>query len=197
MRDLIRKPWFIVGVIVVAAVGFYLFRPDTLFLDAAVDESLEDAFATASSVPNDPPAAPTTTTVPRAADAAPAPTTTVPEPTTTAVPAGPVVEGTGLFYGIDHRAVGTATIYEQDGARILRLEDDTDIQNGPDLYVWLVPTADYEGGTPGAYVDLGRLKGNVGGQNYDLPADFDPTGDWHVLVWCLRFSVPFAAAPLA
>jgi len=191
MRDLIKRPWFIVGVVAVAAVAFYLFRPDTLFVDDAVDESLDDAFASSSvTVPDATIPEPVATTLP--------PTTESPEPaTTTTVAAGPVAEATGGFYGIDHRAAGTATIYEQDGARILRLEDDTDIQNGPDLYVWLVPTADYEGGTPGAYVDLGRLKGNVGGQNYDLPADFDPTGDWHVLVWCLRFSVPFAAAPLA
>jgi hypothetical protein len=195
MRDLIRKPWFIVGVIVVAAVGFYLFRPDTLFLDAAVDESLDDAFATPSTVASDTtlPDSPTTTAPEATEPESPEPTTTT---TTTTVPVGPIAETTGSFYGIDHRAEGTATVYESGGERILRLEDDTDIQNGPDLYVWLVPTADYEGGTPGEYIDLGRLKGNVGGQNYDLPADFDPSGEWHVLVWCLRFAVPFAAAPL-
>ena len=45
--------------------------------------------------------------------------------------------------------------------------------------------------------DLGKIKGNVGGQNYALPADFDPAVHRFVLVWCERFSVPFAAAPLA
>lgn len=192
MRNLITRPWFLVSVVVLAAVAFYLFRPDTLFVDDTVDESLDDAFASApaTTVPTpttEAPSAPDTSTT--------TPATTIPPSTTTVPPT--VAEATGSFRGIDHRAVGTATIYERDGSRVLRLEDDTDIQNGPDLYVWLVPTADHEGGTPDEYIDLGRLKGNVGGQNYDLPPDFDPSGEWHVLVWCLRFAVPFAAAPLA
>ncbi|MFV1999440.1 MAG: DM13 domain-containing protein, partial [Acidimicrobiia bacterium] len=75
-------------------------------------------------------------------------------------------------------------------------EDNTDIQNGPDLYIWLLPTDEYSGGTPTEYIDLGLIKGNVGGQNYELPAEFDPDVDQLVLVWCKRFSTPFAAASL-
>jgi hypothetical protein len=102
----------------------------------------------------------------------------------------------GAFYGIDHSAAGTATIYEQDGMSVLRFEDDTDIQNGPDLFVWLLASDDYSGGDPGEYIDLGKIKGNVGGQNYELSDEFDPAVHKVVLVWCKRFSVPFAAAPL-
>jgi hypothetical protein len=87
-------------------------------------------------------------------------------------------------------------VYEQDGRYILRFEDDTDIQNGPDLYVWLLEEDDYEGGTPSDYIDLGKIKGNVGGQNYDLPPEYDPNVHRLVLIWCLRFATPFAAAPL-
>ena len=54
----------------------------------------------------------------------------------------------GGFIGIDHRASGTATVYSQDGRYVLRFEDDTDIQNGPDLYVWMLPSDSYEGGVP-------------------------------------------------
>jgi hypothetical protein len=104
--------------------------------------------------------------------------------------------GTGQFYGIDHSAEGTAAVYEQDGAYVLRFEDDTDIQNGPDLYVWVLADSTYEGGSPAEYIDLGKIKGNVGGQNYELPAEFDPEVHQFVLVWCLRFSVPFAGSPL-
>ena len=75
-------------------------------------------------------------------------------------------------------------------------EDDTDIQNGPDLYVWVLPAEDYDGGDPVEYLDLGKLKGNVGGQNYELPDNFDPDVHQTVLIWCLRFGVPFAAVPL-
>jgi hypothetical protein len=63
--------------------------------------------------------------------------------------------------------------------------------------VWVLPIAEYEGGTPTEYIDLGKIKGNVGGQNYALPDDFDPTTEHSVLIWCLRFNTPFAGAPLA
>jgi hypothetical protein len=49
---------------------------------------------------------------------------------------------------------------------------------------------------PDEYLDLGTLTGNVGSQNYELPELFDPEVHRTVLIWCLRFSVPFAAAPL-
>ncbi|MGH8959364.1 MAG: DM13 domain-containing protein [Acidimicrobiia bacterium] len=179
------------GGLVVAVVGFLLFRPDTLFTDVRVEESLEAAFTattTASGVTPSRGTAPST--------APPGSTTSLVEPTTATTAAGPVGLTSGSFTGIDHRASGSVTIYEQDGQRVLRFEDDTDIQNGPDLYVWLLASESYEGGIPTEYLDLGLLKGNVGGQNYVLPASFDPETHRAVLIWCLRFTVPFAAAPL-
>ena len=45
-------------------------------------------------------------------------------------------------------------------------------------------------------MELGKLKGNKGDQNYDVPADVD-LGKYKVVsIWCNRFSVNFAAAPL-
>jgi hypothetical protein len=172
------------GVAAVAVAAFLLFRPDTLFTDVETTESLEEAFAT------------TSTTSPPVTTASTAPSTTA-RPTTTTQTAGPVAIQTGQLFGIDHDAAGTATIYEQDGAYVLRFEEDTDIQNGPDLYVWLLPGTEYEGGTPTDYLDLGTLKGTVGSQNYELPPEYDPETHRAVLIWCLRFTVPFAAAPLA
>lgn len=197
MRSLLRNPWIIAGVVAVAVVGFLLFRPDTLFVDDAVDESLEDAFTAPTGDVEEP------TTDAGSIDDEPVGEDSMDdeEPvedaqtTTTTEPAGPMAVSGGSFYGIDHTASGSATIYEQDGAHVLRFEDDTDIQNGPDLFVWLVPAADYEGGTPEDFIDLGKLKGNLGGQNYALGDGFEP-GEWTVLIWCKRFSVPFAAAPL-
>lgn len=182
-------------------VAFLLFRPDKLFVDDVVDESLADAFpVTADEV-----AATTTTTTTTTTTQAPgdettaAPSTTTTSTTTTEAPepAGPVALGSGGFYGIDHSASGTATIYEQGGSHVLRFEDDTDIQNGPDLFVWVLEADSYDGGDPGEFIDLGKIKGNVGGQNYELPSEFDPDVHQFVLIWCKRFSVPFAAAPLA
>lgn len=174
------------GGLVALVVAFLLFRPDTLFTDVEANESLADAFTTTTSSAVDTPAATTPT---------PAAVTTEAEPTTTTAPA-PNPIATGSFYGINHEASGTATIYESDGRYVLRFEDDTNIQNGPDLYVWVLPAADFQGGSPTDYLDLGTLTGNVGGQNYDLPAEFDPEVHRAVLIWCLRFEVPFAAVPL-
>jgi Electron transfer DM13 len=201
--DLIRRfKWPLIGAgAVVLIVGFLLFRPDKLFVDDAVDESLADAFPVAAAADTTAPTTTTTTTQPPADDtAAPsdttAPTTTSTTTTTTTQPAGPVAIAEGAFYGIDHSAEGTATVYEQDGTFVLRFEDDTDIQNGPDLFVWVLESDSYDGGDPGEFIDLGKIKGNVGGQNYELPAEFDPDVHQFVLIWCKRFSVPFAASPI-
>ncbi len=195
MEFLRRFRWPIIGLgLMVVVVGFLAFRPDKLFVDDAVDESLDEAFAPLVTTTTKPPANTTTTAVPMTPEDGSSTTTTT--TTTTETPSGPTAVTGGAFYGIDHSAGGTATVYEQDGRFVLRFEDDTDIQNGPDLYVWVLPSEDYEGGTPPAYIDLGRIKGNIGGQNYELPPDFDPAIHRSVLVWCLRFSTPFAAAPL-
>jgi len=194
--DLIRRyRWIIIAAGAVAVVvAFLAFRPDKLFLDDAVDESLTDAFVTDTTVVVDaaPAETPTTTSA--------GTTTTAPiqTPSTTEPPASePVIVSQGEFSGVDHSAVGTATVYEQNGKQILRFEDNTNIQNGPDLYIWVLESEDYEGGVPADYIDLGKIKGNVGGQNYELPPEYDPAIHRTVLVWCLRFSTPFAAAPLA
>ena len=182
-----RRRWLTVGAVAAVAVAaFLLFRPDTLVTEVVAADPLEEAFPTTTSTM----AGETTTT----ATPTSAPTTRA--TTTTTVPVGPVRLSSGEFVGIEHSATGTAAIYEQDGRHVLRFEDDTEIQNGPDLYVWVLPAASYEGGTPEEYIDLGFLQGTVGGQNYDLPDEFDPDVHRTVLIWCLRFAVPFATAPL-
>jgi len=47
------------------------------------------------------------------------------------------------------------------------------------------------------FVDLGTLKGNVGNQNYLIPADVDLDRYSTAVVWCRRFEVGFAAAVLS
>jgi hypothetical protein len=163
-------------------VGFLLFRPDTLFTNVPVNESLEEAFA-------ETPTSSTTEVTETTARASP--TTT----TSTAADA-PEVVLSGSFTGIDHRAEGSANIYQSGDRFVLRFEEDTDIQNGPDLFVWLLAADSYDGGVPGNYLDLGVLTGNVGSQNYELPDTFDPAIHRTILIWCRRFAVPFADAPL-
>jgi hypothetical protein len=40
------------------------------------------------------------------------------------------------------------------------------------------------------------MKGNIGDQNYDVPADVDLTRYRAVTIWCRRFGVNFGTAPL-
>ena len=205
MQFLNRYKWVIVGVGAAGLiVAFLLFRPDKLFVDDVVDESLADAFPVASADeaaadPTTTTSSTTTTTAPSSGDGSDETTTTTAPPTTTTTePAGPQAIATGAFYGIDHDAEGTATVYELDGDFVLRFEDDTDIQNGPDLLVYFLPTDGYDKGDDlGDFINLGKLKGNVGGQNYELPDEYDPEVHQFVMIWCERFDVPFAAAPLA
>ena len=46
------------------------------------------------------------------------------------------------------------------------------------------------------FVNLGRLKGNVGDQNYEIPDETDINSHNNVLIWCKAFSVLFGSAEL-
>ena len=84
-----------------------------------------------------------------------------------------------------------------DGQHILRLEG-FETSNGPALFVYLSqnPADGEDGAFDDDYFDLGELKGNIGDQNYPIPAEVDPLGYTSVVVWCDRFSVSFGAADL-
>ena len=106
---------------------------------------------------------------------------------------GNVAVAAGSFRGIAHETTGRAEVVElQGGARRLTLTDfETD--PGPDLYVYLVPgrgDGSVDGGTR-----IARLKGNVGNQQYDLPAGVPVEGST-VVIWCRAFSVAFGTATL-
>lgn len=110
---------------------------------------------------------------------------------------------TGQFISHEHETSGTVEILQlSDGQQVLRLKD-LDTSNGPDLKVWLSKGPVVEG-QDGWYVfsdydhvDLGPLKGNVGDQNYSIPAEVDPADFSSVVIWCDRFSVSFGAAELS
>lgn len=102
-----------------------------------------------------------------------------------------VTEFVGTFQSDAHPTSGTATVLGNGtGQRFLRFEDfETD--NGPDLNVYLVNSST---GDVSDYVDLGDLKGNIGSQNYEIPADVDLTVYDQVVIWCVRFGVGFGDA---
>src|SRR5262249_18727064 len=88
----------------------------------------------------------------------------------------PKVLARGKFHKVEEPAKGQATVYKlADGRRILRLSN-FESANGPDLRVRLI-AADNAKDTASVaraeYVELGKLKGNRGNQNYQLPRDLD------------------------
>lgn len=219
----IAAPAALVGLAAVAYLAFGVFGIHTKFIDDEVSEDIPVFDSGAASVivadevdqattdqenevaedepgPDDP--APDDPTADE-----PAPDDPVAEPIDSAGPE-PVVQSTptistvveGQFVDRSHPGSGTAKVIT-DGSdqRFLRFEDfETD--NGPDLFVYLTtaaadaPADDF--GADGQFVNLGRLKGNVGPQNYEIPVDVDLTAFDTVVVWCDRFSAAFTAADL-
>lgn len=182
-----KKVWLIpIGVVAVALVAFVafgVFGVHTLFIDDTVneaaptfgDDDVDDG------VTPDPPD-----------DSAVAADVDVdPEPVVATV-------ADGTFTGRSHPAAGQALVLTDGNERVLRFEDfETD--NGPDLFVYLstAPADAPEGEFDDDFVDLGRLKGNIGDQNYEIPADVDLGEHATVVIWCKRFSVAFGAAELS
>jgi hypothetical protein len=105
----------------------------------------------------------------------------------------------GRFHSVAHETHGTATIQDLgDGRRVLRLTEFA-TSNGPDVRVYLVASPDAKDNetvTKAGFVELGNLKGNEGDQNYDVPEDLDLSKYQAVTIWCRRFGVNFATAPL-
>jgi Electron transfer DM13 len=171
-----RKTWILLAAVVLVVLGavtLIWFQPQKLFYDDTVSEAIPTATATAEPTGSDETASP--------------------------VPTEPVEVARGTFISREHETTGTARILRlPDGQQILRLEG-FETSNGPALYVYLSQNpADGEDGLfDDDYVDLGELKGNIGDQNYVIPAEIDPLGFTSVVVWCDRFSVSFGAADLA
>lgn len=110
-----------------------------------------------------------------------------------------VVRSRGTFVGADsfHQGSGDALLVEAGGQAFVRLENFR-VTNGPDLYVYLSshPNPRTREQVHEGTVNLGRLKGNIGAQNYTLPAGTDLSAVHSVVIYCQRFHVLFATAAL-
>jgi hypothetical protein len=107
-------------------------------------------------------------------------------------------QNTGLigdFMGVNdgiHNAEGKVKILRlSDESQIVRLEDFRST-NGPDVHLYLA--IDKQASD---FIDLGRLKANIGNQNYQIPLDTDFNKYKYVLIWCQPFSVLFGSAQLS
>ena len=220
-----KRRGFIIGAVLVAipvlAVAWWLGSP--LFIDRVVDEpfpraamavvpddmteeQVEEIMVEAEAedamvdepMPEMPAPAETATTIAETTAATVAETTTT---TAAPQPAGPVLLYQGVFVDGDsfHTGSGDVKVYRlEDGSLLLRLED-IEVRNGPDLNVIVTPSPTVAGRDDvrvGGHLDLGDLKGNIGSQNYELPAEFTPPDEFSVVVFCVPFQVVFASAEM-
>ena len=102
----------------------------------------------------------------------------------------------GSFEPVRHEGRGEANVIElAQGGRVLTLRN-FEVENGPDLRVYLVAGPARSEDEVDEFVDLGGLKGNRGNQQYEIPADVLLARYSTVVVWCRAFSALFARAPL-
>jgi hypothetical protein len=104
----------------------------------------------------------------------------------------------GSFHSNAHATRGIATVYRAAAGELIVRFTEFETSDGPDVRIYLVASEDVAGDADirRGFVDLGALKGNVGDQNYSVPAGTDLTTYRAVSVWCRRFKVNFGAAPL-
>ena len=102
----------------------------------------------------------------------------------------------GNFRSLGHETSGVAQAIEVRGGRRVLTLTDFETDNGPDLRVYLSAAGAGQDSAGQDFHDLGKLKGNVGDQQYEIPRGVDLDRFSTVLVWCRAFSVGFGAAPL-
>ncbi len=107
---------------------------------------------------------------------------------------------TGVFQDVsaNYESSGNSTIYTIESSRLLRFEDFA-VTNGPSLFVLLSDQAEpktKEDLQKGNYVELAKLKGNIGDQNYEIPAELKIEEYKSVVIYCKPFKVIFGIAPL-
>jgi hypothetical protein len=166
--------------------GWYLGSP--LFLSTTVDEPPPMVVGPVDPASDPPPIASPAAPAPTGGAAAPSPA----DPGT----AAPLLSRSGAFSGADdfHFGRGTALLIETaPGTYTVRLEG-FEVRNGPDLFVYLSPSA--EGYAQGA-VELAPLKADRGNQNYEVPAGTSIEDVRSIVIWCRQFAVLFATAPLS
>ena len=113
----------------------------------------------------------------------------------------PVAIASGQFRDGDsfHKGSGAVTLYRlPTGEGLVRFEG-LSVTNGPDLRVLVtshpdpMTRADVHDSD---YTEIGKLKGNKGDQNYDVPADLDLSSIRSIVIYCAPFQVVFSVAPL-
>ena len=187
----------VAGLVVAAAAGIYLayWLVSPLFIDETVDEAFP--LSATAVIPESMTREEAEETMEQAAEVE----TEVVEAMTDAMESAQALKS-GMFIDGDafHKGMGAATLYRlPDGSHVLRFEDFR-VTNGPDLRVLVSPHPNPGGRgdiSDAGYTELDKLKGNVGNQNYILPADLSPDDLNSVIIYCKPFRVVFSVASLS
>lgn len=107
----------------------------------------------------------------------------------------------GDFYNVDKQGKGTVTLYKlPTGERALRLSEDFEVSNDPDLAVWLSevphPNTSVEAQNS-PHVQIAALKATRGPQNYIVPPEIPTEKIRSVVLWCVPVPSAYAIASLA
>ena len=196
------KMFLLFGIPAGMLVAWFLFSP--LFIDQQVEESLPGAESTGTErISIDELAASATEMADIMAFAAAKPDAAVTEamPKTMPTIESPTALTAGTFSDADeiHKGSGRAAIYAlPNGKKLLRFEEFR-VTNGPDLVVYLARHPDPKNAddVKAGFTKLASLKGNVGSQNYEIPADIKLDDYASAVIWCELFGVLFSAAPLS
>lgn len=196
---IVQRTIIVLIAIAFAAAGWFFVSP--LFIDVEVDESfnfvLDDGRVDVGAViamPEDEQRRMMNDIMDAAASA---PDSTMSEP----MPAAPQLIRQGRFVDADivHKGAGQASLYAlPDGSNLVRFEDFR-TTNGPALVVYLAQhesPASAADVLDGGFINIGKLKGNVGNQNYVVPANVDIADYNSVVIWCELFGVLFSPAAL-
>lgn len=113
------------------------------------------------------------------------------------MPAKPEAVSQGNFVAVAHTGTGLVKIVKlASNDHILRFEN-LDVDNGPDLRVLLSENSNVRSsGDLGNYIELAKLKGNKGNQNYEIPKGIDVGKYKSAVIYCKPFSVVFNSANL-
>lgn len=167
--------------IVAALFAYWTISP--LFIETVVDEKPTVVVPDVSDRPNEDNKFVTIDTDGRAQ-----PTVNTSAPQITNEPVQPQVLS-GRFVDADpsHRASGTVYLSGQDISLV-----DFVSTNVPDARVYLASDINARG----EFVDVGKLKGSRGNQNYTVPSNIDIDDYKYVLIWCRAFSTLVGSAQI-
>src|SRR2546428_834604 len=162
-----RRPVIAILGLLVLGTGWYLFRPERLFVNKKVNEALAPVPVSAGMT------------------------------TGGAATSDQVLVSGGFHSVAHATKGTATVHRLADGSRVLRFPafDPSNGPDVQVYLVAAADASDNATVTKAGFVRLAALKGNEGDQNYDLPAELDLQKYRAVTIWCRRFGVNFATAP--